>query len=321
VELVKDESFDIIHAHDWITYPAAIRLADVTGKPIIAHIHATEFDRSGQFVNPTVFEIERQGMLRASRVVAVSGRTREFVVERYGVPAERVEVVHNGIEIPAMPEMRQVDTVVERPTVLFLGRITMQKGPEYFIEAAKMVAAEVPNVRFVMAGSGDLLETIKARVHELGLDDNVEFPGFLRGAAVHQAYREAQVYVMPSVSEPFGLTALEAAGLGTPVVLSKSSGVAEVLNRGALKVDFWDTKLMARMIVALLKFPGLATALSKGGIEEVQKLTWDTAARMCLALYREHAPLSEEVRDVLLTEELASLQDEIEVLKALEDES
>jgi glycogen synthase len=286
--LARREAFDVIHAHDWITFPAAQAVAELSGRPLIAHVHATEFDRSGDSVHPAIYDIERRCVHAAARVIAVSNRTKQILVDRYDVSPEKINVVHNGIE-PRPCERMQRHAGRRVKTVLFLGRITMQKGPEFFVRAAARVAQEVEHVRFVVAGHGDLLPGMRALVEELGLSDRFEFAGFLRGEAVERAYRAADVYVMPSVSEPFGLTALEAARHGVPVVLSSSSGAAEVLQRGALKVDFWDVNLMARMIVMILRSPALAEALRQQAAEEIRALTWDVAAEKCVRVYHETA--------------------------------
>jgi glycosyltransferase involved in cell wall biosynthesis len=284
VRLTRRELFDIIHAHDWMTFPAAMAIAEFSGRPIVVHIHATEFDRSGEWGNPHVYHIEKRGMHAAARVIAVSERTKQIIVDRYDVPAWKVAVVHNGIDVEPRVVYRPRRQSAEK-VVLFLGRITRQKGPEYFIRAAARVAERVKNVRFVVAGSGDQLPYVIRLADELGIRDHVEFKGFLQGAEVDKAYETADVYAMPSVSEPFGLTALEAARHGVPVILSKDSGAAEVLKRGTLKVDFWDIEMMAKMIVAVLHYPGLADTLRRESLFEIEGLTWEAAARKCIRLY------------------------------------
>ena len=289
-EIVKDESFDLIHAHDWVTFPAGLAIAARSGKPLVVHVHSTEFDRSGENVNVPVYEIERRGMHGAQAIIAVSERTKQIIVGRYGIAPEKVRVVHNGIE-PAKPAAPAPSSNGDK-TVLFLGRITMQKGPEFFVRAAARVLAKRNHVRFIMAGWGDLGPRTVEQVAALGLGARVRFTGFLRGEEVKRAYRAADVYVMPSVSEPFGLTALEAIQHGVPVVISKTSGAAEVLNRGALQVDFWDVDRMADLILALLNHPELSEAVLREGTAECRRLTWDEAARKCVAVYEEQtAPL------------------------------
>lgn len=285
--LIRKELFDVIHAHDWITFPAGMAIAARTGKPLVVHVHATEYDRSGEHVNRPVYDIERKGVHAAAKVIAVSDFTKAILVKHYGVPEAKVQVVHNGIEGLKKAEPIPARSDTGQKTVLFLGRLTLQKGPEFFVRAAARVAERVRNVRFVIAGNGDLLPHIQHLVWELGLQEQVDFLGFVRGEDVRRAYRGADVYVMPSISEPFGLTALEAARDGTPVVLSKSSGVSEVLKRGALKVDFWDIELMARSIVHILKYPALREMLRNEAFNEIRSLTWDAAAHKCLRVYQE----------------------------------
>jgi glycogen(starch) synthase len=284
VGVTRRELFDVIHAHDWMTFPAAMAIAELSGRPMIAHIHATEFDRSGEHGNPFVYDIERRGMHAATRVITVSERTKKIVVQRYGVPAWKVTVVHNGIE-SGRNGPRPARATRREKVVLFLGRVTRQKGPEYFIRAAARVAERVRDVRFVVAGTGDQLPHIIRLTDELGLKDLVEFKGFLHGPDVDRAYEMADVYAMPSVSEPFGLTALEAVRHGVPVVLSKQSGAAEVLQRGTLKVDSWDVEMMAKMIVSVLRYPSLAETLRRASAAEISGLTWEEAARKCIRLY------------------------------------
>ena len=282
-EIAAGEPFDLIHAHDWVTFPAGLAIAASSGKPLVAHVHSTEFDRSGENVNAAVYEIERRCMHAAQAVIAVSERTKRIIVERYGVPADKVQVVHNGIA-PARPAPAAHNGNGEK-TVLFLGRITMQKGPEFFVRAAQRVLEKRNGVRFVMAGWGDLGPRTVEQVAAMGLGARVRFTGFLRGEEVQRAYRAADVYVMPSVSEPFGLTALEAIQHGVPVVISKTSGAAEVLSRGALQVDFWDVDRMADMILALLNHPELSEAVLREGAAACRRLTWDEAARKCAEVY------------------------------------
>lgn len=285
VRMTLRESFDVIHAHDWVTFPAAAAIADQSGKPLVVQVHSTEFDRSGENVNRPVYEIERRGMHAARSIIAVSHLTKRIIVERYGVPPEKVRVVHNGIDPKRVADPPRLDN--GEKMVLFLGRLTMQKGPEFFVRAAERVLSRLGNVRFVIAGWGDLGPQIVERVAAAGLSLKIRFAGFLRGEEVERAYRMADVYVMPSISEPFGLTALEAIQHGVPVVISKNSGVAEVLHRGALKVDFWDVDQMADKILAILRHPQLSEAVSRSGADEIRPLTWDEAARKCVGVYQE----------------------------------
>ena len=281
----QQEEFDVVHAHDWMTYPAGVAVAAATNKPLVVHIHSTEFDRSGENVNQQVYDIERQGLHCADRVIAVSGLTRDIVTSRYSVPFDKVRVVHNAIE------MNEEECETPRPsikrnekTVLFLGRITMQKGPEYFLAAAKLVLEVMDNVRFVVAGSGDMERRMIEMAANLGIGHRVLFTGFLRGQAVDRMFRMADLFVMPSVSEPFGLVPLEALRNDVPVIISNQSGVSEILTH-ALKVDFWDTKEMANKIVSVLRHPPLHTTLCEHGNHEVRSMSWRDAARECVDVY------------------------------------
>jgi glycogen synthase len=286
MDMARGEDFDVIHAHDWMTYPAGVGVAAVTGKPLVVHIHSTEFDRSGENVNQMVYDIEREGMQQAAKVIAVSHFTRGVVISRYGIPGDKVEVVYNGVERNGGWSTEPVSIRREEKIVLFLGRITMQKGPEYFLQAAKKVLGVMDNVKFVMAGSGDLMYRSVEMAAHLGIGHKVLFTGFLRGDDVRRIFRMADLYVMPSVSEPFGIAPLEALDNDVPVIISKQSGVSEVL-RHALKVDFWDVDEMANKIVAVLKYPPLRMTLRNHGNFEVRKLRWRDAARNCLRIYQE----------------------------------
>ena len=285
-ELSLREEFDIIHAHDWMTYPAGMAAAAATGKPLVVHVHSTEFDRSGEHVHQMIYDIERAGMQRADRVFAVSHLTRNIIITRYGIPGERVEVIYNGVERDrdrAFPDTRIRS---DEKIVLFLGRITMQKGPEYFLQAAQKVLGVMDNVKFVMAGSGDLMHRTIELAADLGIGSKVLFTGFLRGDEVRHIYGMADLYVMPSVSEPFGIAPLEALDHDVPVIISKQSGVSEVLTH-ALKVDFWDVDEIANKIVAVLKYPPLQSTLKNHGNFEVRKLRWKDSARKCARIYEE----------------------------------
>jgi len=288
VELARRESFDVIHAHDWMTYPAGLAVAAYTGKPLLVHVHSTEFDRSGEHVNQQVYDIERAGMHGADRVVCVSYLTRSIVISRYGVPPEKVEVVYNAVEAPSVAQADTRPIARDEKIVLFLGRVTMQKGPEYFLQAAKKVLQKYPNVRFVVAGSGDLIGKSVQLAAELGIGRHVTFTGFLRGDDVARVFRMADVYVMPSVSEPFGIAPLEALSHDVPVIISKQSGVSEVLTH-VLKVDFWDTDEMANKIVAVLRHPPLQRVLRQQGQIELRKLSWRDSAEKCRRMYLELA--------------------------------
>ncbi len=279
----RRDTFDVIHAHDWLTYYAGIAAKRASGKPLVVHIHATEFDRSGEHVNQTVYDIERAGMEAADCVIAVSNLTRRIVIERYGIAPEKVVTVHNAVRFASSPD-QEVRRGLDDKIVTFLGRITYQKGPDYFVEAAAKVLARVPNVRFVMAGSGDMMPHVIRRVAQLGIADRFHFTGFLRGADVNRMFALSDVYVMPSVSEPFGISPLEAMRANVPVIISKQSGVAEVLDY-ALKVDYWDVDALADSIHALVAYPALARLFARKGREEVTGLKWNDAAAKVKRVY------------------------------------
>jgi glycogen synthase len=260
----------------------------LSGKPLVVHIHSTEFDRSGEHVNQPIYDTERQGMHYAQRVIAVSHLTKNIVVNRYGVPAEKVQVVYNAIEQNGELQKKIALTPIRRDEklVLFLGRITMQKGPEYFLSAAKKVLDVMENVRFVMAGWGDMVRHTIELAAEMGIGHKVLFTGFLRGADVERIYRMADLYVMPSVSEPFGIAPLEAISNDVPVIISKQSGVSEIINH-ALKVDFWDVNEMANKIIAVLRHRPLHSMLREQGKLEVHRLSWTDSAKNCVKVYED----------------------------------
>ena len=278
--------FDVIHAHDWLTYFAGIAAKRVSGKPLVVHMHATSFDRSSSDnIDTRVYEIERAGMAAADRVIAVSNLTRNIVIEKYNIPAERVVTVHNAVRF-VNNDVEVPERGVEDKIVTFLGRITFQKGPDYFVEAAAKVLKRVPNVRFVMAGSGDMMKHVIRRVARLGIADRIHFTGFLKGDDVHKMFQLSDVYIMPSVSEPFGISPLEAMRANVPVIISKQSGVAEVLDY-AVKVDYWDVDAMADAIYGFVKYPALAKMFSTKGLEEVTGLKWNNAAAKVKAVYED----------------------------------
>ena len=278
--------FDVIHAHDWLTYYAGIAAKRVSGKPLVVHMHATSFDRSSSDnIDTRVYEIERTGMAAADRVIAVSNLTRNIVIEKYGIPAERVVTVHNAVRF-AENETELPERGVEDKIVTFLGRITFQKGPDYFIEAAAKVLARVPNVRFVMAGSGDMMNHCIRRAAQLGISDRFHFTGFLKGDDVQKMFQLSDVYIMPSVSEPFGISPLEAMRSNVPTIISHQSGVAEVLDY-AIKVNYWDVDAMADAIYGLISYPALAKMFSEKGMEEVNNLKWINAAVKIKDVYQQ----------------------------------
>lgn len=285
VALASREKFDLVHAHDWLTFPAGIAVSKVSGKPLVVHVHSTEFDRAGNNVNQRIYEAERAGMHAATRVVAVSEFTRSICVRRYGVDASRVDVVYNGLERAAPQPQAGARIGAKDKIVLFLGRLTMQKGPEYFVAAAKRVLEKRPDVKFVLAGSGDMAVRMIELAASMGIGGSVLFTGFLRGEDVEKIYNIADCYVMPSVSEPFGLAALDAVRHDVPTIVSKTSGVSEVLKH-VLKVDFWDIDEIANKILAVLSHPPLAQTLVRQSGMELEHLTWDRSAARVVETYR-----------------------------------
>lgn len=282
-EIARNEEFDIIHAHDWLTYRAGIEAKRVSGKPLVVHIHATEYDRSGENNrNDIVYNMEREGMSAADTVCAVSDLTRNIVIEKYGIDANKVYTLHNAV-VPSDKKVTR-DKFVKEKIVTFLGRVTFQKGPDYFVETAKLVLDKDPNVRFVLAGDGDMMQHIITRVAELGISDRFHFTGFLRGDDIDKMFGMSDVYVMPSISEPFGISPLEAMRAKVPVVISKQSGVAEVLQH-AIKVDFWDINATADAIYGLLHYPALSNLFSVKGAEEVNNLKWENVAKKLKVIY------------------------------------
>ena len=275
--------FDVIHAHDWLTYFAGIAAKRVSGKPLVVHMHATEFDRSGENINRRVYAIEKAGMQAADRVIAVSELTRRIVIGKYGILADKVVTVHNAVRFGESEEAAP-ERAVKDKVVTFLGRITYQKGPDYFVEAAAKVLQRVSDVRFVMAGSGDLMNHVVRRVAQLGIADRFHFTGFLKGGEVQRMFRLSDVYVMPSVSEPFGISPLEAMRSGVPVIISRHSGVAEVLDY-AIKVNYWDVDALADAIYGLLTYPALGRMFASKGLEEVTGLKWTNAAAKIKTVY------------------------------------
>ena len=281
--LAHSLDFDVIHSHDWLTYPAGIFAKQITGKPLVIHVHATDFDRSRGQVNPTVYSIERRGMDVADHIICVSELTRRTVIEKYHQDPRKVTTVHNAVD--PIPNVEQfVKTPRKEKLVTFLGRITMQKGPEYFVEAAAKVLKRTQNVRFVMAGSGDKMQAMIDLVAERGIADKMHFTGFLKGKEVTQMLADSDVYMMPSVSEPFGISPLEAMQVGTPSIISKQSGCAEILSH-AIKTDYWDIDAMADAIYAIVEYPSIYETLSREGRNEVNQITWDKAGLKVRAIY------------------------------------
>lgn len=291
--VAQDKTFDIIHAHDWLTFPAGIEAKKISNKKFVAHVHATEYDRSGgNGANQQVFEIEKEGLQQADKVIAVSNHTKQVIVRQYGINPQKIAVVHNGIDEDYFQQYALFHNTFcslkknGHKIVLFLGRLTIQKGPDYFIRAAKIVLKYVPEAMFVVAGSGDMEQRMIHLAAELGIADKVLFTGWLRGRGLQQVYQAADLYIMPSISEPFGLTALESMLNGTPVIVSKQTGVSETVTN-VLKVDFWDVDEIANKIVAVLQYTPLQQCLSQEGRIEVKTKSWRHAAEKCLAVYQQ----------------------------------
>jgi glycosyltransferase involved in cell wall biosynthesis len=284
--IAGENNFDIIHAHDWLAYPAGIAAMKASGKPLVIHVHATDFDRSIGNVNPDVYRIEKCGMDAAAKIITVSNLTRDIVINKYHINPAKVETVYNAVEPVNISEQIHVKKGFNDKVITFLGRITLQKGPEYFIEAANKVLKVMKNARFVMAGSGDMMERMIRRAASLRITDRFHFTGFLRGNDVFTMLAMSDVYIMPSVSEPFGISPLEAMQSNVPVIISKQSGVSEILTH-AVKVDFWDIDAMADAIYGILTYPALAQMFIKNGKEEVIRLKWDNSARRVRNIYNE----------------------------------
>jgi glycosyltransferase involved in cell wall biosynthesis len=287
-EIAKKVDANIIHAHDWLSFGAGIEAQKVKGVPFVAHMHATEYDRTGHSgVNPHVYNVELEGMKKAAQVVAVSNLTRGIITNKYGIDSAKVRVIHNGID--ASDYNTSYDGIWEMKKhlgqiILFAGRITLQKGPDYFLKAAKIVSDFYPDVKFVIAGAGDMQPQIMKMTAEYGLSDKILYTGFLRDAELNQMYKLADLFVLPSVSEPFGITPLESLINGTPVLVSKQSGVSEVLSH-ALKTDFWDVEDMANKMIAVLQHQSLQQCLTDNGRGEAYNQKWDKAAHKTIEMY------------------------------------
>ncbi|MCY1722432.1 glycosyltransferase [Prolixibacteraceae bacterium Z1-6] len=282
--IARQHDFDVIHAHDWLTFPAGIKAKQATGKPLVIHVHATDFDRSGGNANPDVYTIEKAGMDAADRIIAVSNHTKQIIAEKYFIDRSKITAVHNGVEPFFKSAEKHMKKQKNRKTVTFLGRITTQKGPQYFVEVAQKILSRMQNVKFVMAGSGDLLQAMMKLVNDLNLRENFSFPGFLKGHAVRNCLKYSDVFIMPSVSEPFGISPLEAMYCKVPVIISKQSGVSEVIQH-AIKVDYWDTDAMADAVYSILNRPVLHKILKKKGANEVEEINWGKSALKVVDVY------------------------------------
>jgi glycogen(starch) synthase len=300
-EIARQYSFDVIHAHDWMTYLAGIAAKKISGKPLVVHVHATEIDRAGQHIDPRVFAIEKEGMRQADKVVTVSYWTKNIALTHYEVEEEKIEVVHNGITPKIHTGTNSFSPPLGSQIITFLGRITHQKGPMYFVEAARRVLEQFPDAQFVVAGSGDQLPMMIERIAQVRLSGHFHFTGFLTAEDIDRVWSMSHVYVMPSVSEPFGIAPLEAIQAGVPVIISNQAGVSEVMPH-AIKVDFWNSESLAEAICNLLRFKSLANTLKKNGAEQVKTITWDKAAKKLTTLYYELSTKHEkqEKPDLLL---------------------
>jgi glycosyltransferase involved in cell wall biosynthesis len=283
--IAGDQSFDIIHAHDWMTVFAGLYAREVSGKPLVLHIHSLEFDRSGENVNQDIYYLERYGMVLCDHVIAVSNYTKNLIVKHYGIDPDKISVVHNAVSRHEAPRVYHWEKDPDKKIVLFLGRITFQKGPYYFVEAAARVLKEFPQVTFVMAGAGDMMPRMIERVAEHHIGKNFHFTGFLQGTEVERIFSMSDVYVMPSVSEPFGISSLEAMVYDVPVIMSRQSGAAEILDH-VLKADFWDVDEIANKIIAILRHPNLVAEIVERSREQLRSVHWEKAAEKIVDVYR-----------------------------------
>lgn len=290
-EIAKKEHFDVIHAHDWLAFMAGQHAHNVSKKPLITHVHATEFERTGGHgIGGHIFQIEKNGMENSQRIITVSSLTKNIVEEKYNIPDEKIKVVHNGInaneytkeDTQGLQKLKDLGYAV----VLFVGRITVSKGPDYLLKAAKKALQYNSKIIFVFAGSGDMEKTIIVEAAKEGIANKILFAGFVRGKELAQLYQIADLCIMPSVMEPFGLVALESAIYETPVLISKQSGVGEVLTH-ALKTDFWDVDDIADKILAVTTYGSLHTVLGKNAKKQAEGCTWENAANKTIQIYNE----------------------------------
>lgn len=298
-QIVTLGEYDIIHAHDWLTFRAGLRAKEISGKPLIVHVHATEFDRAGgNSGNPMVHEIEYTGLMLADKIIAVSQLTKDIIVKEYGIPADKIEVVHNSIDVSVYDNISNNNAYkyLERmqqngyKVIANIGRLTIQKGLFNLLQAAKLVVEKVPKTLFLIVGSGEQYTELVEMAAQLGISKNVIFTDFQRGKNLRDAFKIADLFVMPSVSEPFGLTPLESIGYGTPALVSYQSGVAEVMNN-LLKVDFWDINEMANQMISVVMYDSLRNELYNQSYKEFIKLSWDNAADKMIGTYNQHSSL------------------------------
>jgi glycosyltransferase involved in cell wall biosynthesis len=276
--------FDLIHAHDWLTYPSGIIAKKLSGKPLLTHMHATEFDRAGGYGDERIHNIEFDGMEYADTAICVSKYTANMVVSRYNIDSGKIRVLYNAYQVGDIPVERQ--RIFKGPTILFLGRITIQKGPDYFLEVAARVLDEHPHARFIVAGSGDMARKMLHNSAGLKLRHRLVFAGFLNRKQVDEILNSVDIYIMPSISEPFGIAPLEAMAYGVTAIISKQSGVSEVV-QNAYKVDFWDVDEMKRIVNNLISNPDECKRVGEKGRDEVNRIGWDEVAETLAGYYEE----------------------------------
>lgn len=282
--VARTRDFHLVHGHDWMTFPAATRVKNRRKKPFIAHIHSTEIDRTGGNADQNIFEIERAGMEKADKIIAVSEHTKNILRKFYGIKKDKIVAIHNGVDDAEIPKNFRWAPTKNRKTVLFLGRLTIQKGPDWFLKIAKRVLEARGDVDFLIGGTGDMMPKLLKKIIAEKMTKNVHLLGFLKNDEREKAFSIADCYVMPSVSEPFGLSAVEAASRGVPVILSKQSGAKEVL-KNALAADFWDTEKMANLLLAVLEYAPLQKTLSQKAKIELSPLSWAAQTRKIHDLY------------------------------------
>jgi len=291
--VARREDHDVIHAHEWLSFPSGVEAKRISGKPLVVHVHATEFDRSGgKGVNQQVYEMEKAGLQGADKVIAISNRMKDIITGNYGIESDKVEVVHNGVDMSHLSGFAEISNKLGRlkeggnKVVLYAGRLTIQKGVDYFLSAAEKVLKKDKNVVFLIVGSGDMQQQLIWQAAQQGISDKVIFAGWLKGPELVESYNISDIFVMPSVSEPFGLNALELMAIGKPVIMSKQSGASEAVFH-ALKIDFWDVDEMANKILALLRYDSLHNQLADYGQEEVKGVNWNEAAKKCISIYNQ----------------------------------
>jgi glycogen(starch) synthase len=308
-QLVAQKQPDAIHAHDWLTMEAGMRAKELTGAPLIVHVHATEFDRSGEhFGNPIVHEIEYQGLMMADRIIAVSNFTKDIIVRRYGIPEDKIEVMHNGIDVDSLGNYeydRRTYKYLESlknegyTVVSTITRFTIQKGLTHFIRAAARACEKHHKLVFLLAGDGEQRDELIQLAADLGISDKVFFTGFVRGKQWRDAYNIADIFVMSSVSEPFGLTALEAAHHGSALIISRQSGVGEVLH-SIFRYDYWDIDVLADQMVGIATSSALMNELKMNVRQEYGRISWRDVARKCMRLYSDVSPARADAREEVL---------------------